>query len=639
MVLNKKDINRLVIYFFYDADGIVDRYVPYMLEEMKKNSSEIFVVVNGKLTPEGRDIFKKITSKVFVRDNVGFDVWAYKEAMEQYGWDKLAEFDEVVLMNHTIMGPVYPFSEMFEEMNKRDLDFWGLTVYHKQTVNPYNICYGYIPEHIQSHFIVVRNSLITSMEFHNYWDNRPLITRYEDAVGQHEAIFTKHFADLGFAWDKYIDTDDVKDFTGYPLMWCPIKLITEKRCPIFKRRMFFHNYIDTLDNINGSEARNLIKFLRDRKLYDVDLIFENIIRSYNMADIKNSLNLSWILPKSHSNLKNTNSKIALVIHIYFDDLIDYCYNYALSMPKTCDIIITTDKEEKAKAIEKKFKEGSVWNNVIIMVIENRGRDVSSLLVAAEPYIMQYDYICFAHDKKVTQLDAGIKGYYFSERCFENVLGSKEYVQNIIERFDSDPFLGMLCPPPPNCSDYYSSLGLEWGINYENTKKLYDKLKLKSPIDINKEPIAPLGTMFWFRAKAMKKLLEPKWQYTDFPKEPNSTDGTLLHAIERIYPFVIQDAGYYCAWCLNDDYAQSELTDLSYMLRNINTRLFAMYGAMKYNTVIFRLDYELGATHTKTKPISRRQYKFKSFCKKITPKPIWNFMKKIYHKLGGKRWVG
>jgi len=37
----KSDIKRLVIYFFFDADGIVDRYVPYMLEDVKKNCSEL----------------------------------------------------------------------------------------------------------------------------------------------------------------------------------------------------------------------------------------------------------------------------------------------------------------------------------------------------------------------------------------------------------------------------------------------------------------------------------------------------------------------------------------------------------------------------------------------------------------------
>lgn len=641
MVLDKKDVNRLVIYFFYDADGIVDRYVPYILEDMKRNSSEVFVVVNGKLTPEGRKTFEKITPKVFVRENVGFDVWAYKEAMEQYGWEKLSEFDEVVLMNHTIMGPLYPFSEMFGEMNKRDLDFWGLTVYHKQDVNPYNISYGYIPEHIQSHFIAVRKSMVTSPEFRNYWDKLPEIKSYEDAVGKHEAIFTKFFADKGFVWEKYVNTDDVKDFSGYPLMWCPIKLIKEKRCPIFKRRMFFHNYYDYLDNSNGRQAHRILDFLKTEGLYDVNMIYENIIRSYNMADIKNCLNLSWILPKSYANASKSSAKIALVMHLYFDDMIDYCYNYALSMPESCDLIITTDKEEKAKKIEAKFKSNSksMWNDVRILLVENRGRDVSALLVGAAPYIMDYDYVCFAHDKKVTQLDQGIKGYFFSERCFENILGSKEYVENIISKFDSNPYLGMLCPPPPNHSAYFPTLGSEWGPNFDNTKKLYDELGLNVPISQCKEPVAPLGTMFWFRTNAMKKLFEKDWKYKDFPKEPNYLDGTLLHAVERIYPFVVQNAGYYCAWCLNDEYAQTEITNLNYMIRDINIRLFKMYGAQSFYNLITTLDYKTNGEKVYNIGLSGKKRRFKQFWKKVTPKPIWNLMKKIYHKFGGRKWVG
>ncbi len=184
----KKQVNRLVIYFFYDADGVVDRYVPYMLEDVKKNCSELFVVCNGKLTPEGRETFQQFTSNIMVRENVGFDVWAYKEALEHYGWDKLAEYDEVVLMNFTIMGPLYPFADMLEEMNKRDLDFWGITKFHKVMSNPYDNMYGYLPEHIQSHFIAVRQSMLKSVEFQRYWKTRPKIKSYADAVGKNQFL-------------------------------------------------------------------------------------------------------------------------------------------------------------------------------------------------------------------------------------------------------------------------------------------------------------------------------------------------------------------------------------------------------------------------------------------------------------------
>ncbi len=38
--------------------------------------------------------------------------------------EKLVKFDEMIMMNFTIMGPVYPLNEMFECMDAKDLDFW-----------------------------------------------------------------------------------------------------------------------------------------------------------------------------------------------------------------------------------------------------------------------------------------------------------------------------------------------------------------------------------------------------------------------------------------------------------------------------------------------------------------------------------
>ena len=49
MVLNKNDVKRLIIYFIYDKDGIVDDYIIYMLNALRQNASEIVAVVNGTL--------------------------------------------------------------------------------------------------------------------------------------------------------------------------------------------------------------------------------------------------------------------------------------------------------------------------------------------------------------------------------------------------------------------------------------------------------------------------------------------------------------------------------------------------------------------------------------------------------------
>lgn len=628
-----KEIKRLVIYFFYDADGIVDRYVPYMLEDIKRNCSEIFVVCNGKLTPEGRETFKKLTPNVMVRENTGFDVWAYKTALEHYGWDKLAEYDEVVMMNSTIMGPIYPFSEMFEEMDGCDVDFWGITKHHRQDENPFGIEYGYIPEHIQSHFIAIRNTMLISPEFKVYWEGCPEIESYSDAIGKHEAIFTKHFADKGFRWEVYCDSVDMANFTPYPLLMMPVVMLDQLHCPIFKRRSFFGDYRYLMSYSAGEQGKELYIYLQEHTNYDIDMIWENILRTCNMADIKNCMALSYIFAEKNEGVPRCSGKVALVIHEYFEDLIDYCYQYALSVPEDSDIYITTNTDKKAAAIQEVFKKGP-WNNVIVLVIENRGRDVSSLLVGVADKLNAYDYVCFVHDKKVTQLDDGIKGYAFSERCFKNLLASKGLVQSILHQFDSEPRLGMLCPPPPNFSDYYPTLACEWGPNFERTQEIYNKLELTSPISVNKEPVAPLGTMFWFRPLAMKKLLEYGWKYEDFPKEPNDIDGTVLHGVERIYPFVVQDAGFYTAWVTSDDYMRTEWTNLNFMLRELNVQVFSKYGLNTH----FGTIYSIQTTFGKKGRLPLR-IRFKRVIKRIVPKNIWRKMRDSYRAKGGKWWRG
>src|SRR5574344_1123973 len=218
------------------------------------------------------------------------------------------------------------------------------------------------------------------------------------------------------------------------------------------------------------------------------------------------------------------------------------------MPAQTDVYITTDSEKKLEHVKKVF-EDFPCNKKVIRLRENKGRDLSTLIVTYRKEVMDYDYVCYMHDKKVRQLTPQTIGYGFAYKCFENVLASKDFVRNVINTFENNQRLGMMAPPPPNHGQYYFILGQEWGKNYTQTVKLAKKLGLTVSINKNYEPISALGSMFWFRPKALKKLLEYDWKFEDFPDEPVDDDGTILHAIERIHGFVCQDAGYYPAYLL------------------------------------------------------------------------------------------
>ena len=127
--------------------------------------------------------------------------------------------------------------------------------------------------------------------------------------------------------------------------------------------------------------------------------------------------------------------------------------------------------------------------------------------------------------------------------------------NVLTEFEKDPYLGLLCPPFPTHGVYFMNMCSNgWGPNFDNTKALMKKLGIDRPISGEKMPIAPFGSVFWFRVKALAPLFDHGWQHEDFPPEPLPQDGTISHAIERIYPFVAQGAGYYPAQAMSADYA-------------------------------------------------------------------------------------
>lgn len=89
-----------------------------------------------------------------------------------------------------------------------------------------------------------------------------------------------------------------------------------------------------------------------------------------------------------------------------------------------------------------------------------------------------------------------------------------------------------------------------------------------PLYPDKEAVAPLGTMFWFRPRALNGLLDREWSFDDFPPEPINIDGTILHYIERAYGYVAQSNGYYPAYIFSDRFASIEITNLAFELRQL-----------------------------------------------------------------------
>ena len=588
MKLLKDKISRLAIYFFYDNDGIVDGFIEYFIKEILKCTDRLVIVCNGKLSEDGEHKLSGFTREIIVRENKGFDVWAYKAALEYIGWDMCRQYDEVILCNSTSMGPVYPFENMFQEMAERNVDFWGITKTH--TVKEFDFgCnpYGYLPEHIQSYFIVYRRSLIESPDLEEYWNKMPQIESYNQSIGLYESVFTKYFADKGYLWDVYVNTDDYEGVTDQPLMHYPENLIRERKCPIFKRRTFFHSYRDVLEHTAGQSALLLYNFLVESQLYDVNLIWDNLLRCYNLVDVSRQMHLNYTLSSQQSTHKFENEiKTALIACLYSDKKIEDSLHWIKSMPDSSDLIIVTDAESKEEKIYKLI-EKIPFKRKTIMVMPNKGRDMGVLLVGMREQIRNYELVCFFHDNEETLYCPGSIGQSFMYSCLANVLFNKIYVENLIKLFLDNERLGLAVPPPPIHGRYRDMYGEGWEGNYKNTKILCSKLGINVPMDEKKAPIMPFGNIFWFRPSAIKKILDYNWSYSDFPKRNLTDSGSIYQAIKRMYSLAAQDTKFYSAIVMNDVYSRIEYTNLDFeivddqLVKKLNRQLTDIYESTSW----------------------------------------------------------
>jgi lipopolysaccharide biosynthesis protein len=152
---------------FWDADGIVDDYVLHSIKALGEHSSQIIVVVNGEVNPLGYRKLRSVSNQLIIRENIGLDAGAYKAVFDHVGYDYLSSFEEVLVTNFTLFGPVFSLSSFFSKMDSTPCDFWGLAGYNEKVKGQSDI------EHLQSYFVAYRQSLTSTQDFRNYWQQLP----------------------------------------------------------------------------------------------------------------------------------------------------------------------------------------------------------------------------------------------------------------------------------------------------------------------------------------------------------------------------------------------------------------------------------------------------------------------------------
>lgn len=563
-------MKRMAVFSFFDKDGQVDEYVSYLLKNLCQSLDRLIIVCNGKLSDKGHETLHQFTDEVIVRSNIGFDAGAYRDILNNHLTpEDLVDYDELILLNDTFYGPFYPFAEMLNAMEAKDVDFWGITIHGHTALRVKYSPFPDLPEHLQSYFIAFTSKLVHSPDFWNFWRRMPEPESRDATIGAFELSLTRHFSDKGYRYAAYCDTRDLDDPTErYPLNHYAhdtTHLIASERCPVLKRNIFCG--VDRLSHDNGEDLARTFAFIDKHTDYDVNMIYRNLLRNYNLTDLKWGLHWDYVLPKNTplSTRPIPASSTLIIMHLYYEDLVEWCMQYARQFPAEVDFLITTNNPALPEKIEAAARDLRC-HFLGVRQTPARGRDIAALVLHCRDLISQYPYVCFVHDKKTSSNLGSYKvGASFRDLLFENLVASEAYIRNVIHLFEENPTLGLVSAPAPYNGRYMNAYQNFWNGNYKRTTRLLDTLQIHVPLDEQKAPYI-LGTAFWFRSTALTPLFAHPFTLEDFPEEPLPPDNSFSHAMERVFPYVAQSRGYYSAWIMTPEYASVEVENLSSLFR-------------------------------------------------------------------------
>ena len=275
-------------------------------------------------------------------------------------------------------------------------------------------------------------------------------------------------------------------------------------------------------------------------------IIENEMKSYIDEEYRIQLERHHFSPKCQKN-KNasievykaildtvanyecaTNKKIAVHLHLFYIDMIPQIANALDNIPISFDLFVSIPEsiECEEEEISEKFSRVVNVKKIVISKVPNRGRDIAPMLCTFKENLMQYDMMLHLHTKKSPH-DEKLDGW-FSFICRH--LLPHNYTATILNLLESD---GCMVAPPNYIQDPSSD---GWGKDNIN---IAQQIINSSSLDINLKkdyPIIdyPQGTMFWARTDCLKPLFDIPFSYEMFPKEPIGVDGTIAHALERLF---------------------------------------------------------------------------------------------------------
>ena len=326
---------------------------------------------------------------------------------------------------------------------------------------------------------------------------------------------------------------------------------------------FYHNNLYIKENFESKSIKNflIVNGCKPEKFYIILKEFLKIIKPENDLLLFNAWNNykgnSFLEPNEEYGYSYLNyiskalfqendevlfelyilrnkSKIAVQIHIFYDDLIEDIINKVNNIPAKFDLFITITSKGLYNIIKNYVKEFSKAINYEILILKNKGRDVLPFLTQMQTKFRRYKYLCHIHTKKSKTSKIKDQGFHWRKYLYNNLLGNGKIISEFLYDFEKNKKLGFIFPEAffgIIKHFYLLTNGTKYWMNFL-ASKLFLNCKIGKLLNF------PAGNMFWAKVEAIFQIFLYDFSKY-FPDEKNQTNDTIMHGIERIWLYLVK----------------------------------------------------------------------------------------------------
>ncbi len=445
----------------------------------------------------------------------------------------------VVVTGAHVLGPLAPVATYLARLQADNAQLFA-PYWHNTALDP-RVSGAGLPRRVALlDFAIFAPRLLDDPDFRDFWQG--FVPPDPDVdVLQGLASFTRMLERGGHRTLYALDEDQLK--TDEPRLY-EVHTLVEQGAPCLPLAVF------TLDplvhDLGAIDLRRALDALRSRAPEVYGAAIRHATRHVRMREFNAIAAQFEVIPVTAANPGKTQwtfGTVAVFMHVYYPEMIDELMHWVDNIPAPVHLFVTTSSEANRQTLVDFLRRRGFADDAVDVRVpeQNRGRDMSSLFITFRDVILddRYQVALRLHSKRTPQVSHRV-AENFKAHLFENMAQSPGYVANLLDRIEAEPDIGLVIPPVIHVG--FGTLGHSWFNNYAPVEALVAEMGLDVPLD-RSTPVAPYGTMYWFRTDALRRMFEWPWQWQDYNAEPNHVDGGLAHLQERLIGYCAQGSGY------------------------------------------------------------------------------------------------